>query len=100
MPKEDPNGEAKRVHLDQIKRFYCEEERKADTERRLEQGAREERDIPEVIQQEVRPGKKQKKVIPEISERQEEVINRREGRYYLRTLRRDKQGRTRAVDKS
>ena len=33
VPKDEPNIEPKRVHLDQIKRFYCEEERKVDKEK-------------------------------------------------------------------
>jgi hypothetical protein len=99
-PREDSNVEPKRVHLNQIKRFYCEEERLS---QQFKQADPQVSDIPVKIPKRsgAKPSTKQARVNipPDDPESQEEqrIERRTRGGMQLRTFIRDKEGHTRVA---
>ena len=91
--------ENQRVHLDQMKRFYCEEERRAEARKN---------EADEVIQDED-DGRYEIQGIPagemveakqDTGEDQTGIWQRNNGRYKLRTLRKDEHGRTKVISQN
>jgi hypothetical protein len=83
VPKGEPDQDPKRVHLDQIKRFYSEEERLAKEN--------------EILKESTKPAKQPKKT--RVSKQPENQgiggkMDRKKGRYNLRTLEMDEKGVT------
>ncbi len=91
VPRDKPMEEAKRVHLNQVKRFFCEEEREVDKKRNAP-----DRNKPGGRRKDKRNSKPARpKDMENNRESDTQLLERDNQRYNLRNLRKDETGRTR-----